>query len=767
MKIAKKLVVFSAALFSSAFIFAQGTPSAYTDADLVWQEDFNGKKLNSKDWNFEFHEPGWVNEELQSYDDSSKNTFLKDGCLVIQALKEENRDGTANYTSGRINTQGKHAFTYGRFEARLKVPKGAGFLPAFWMMPDDESYYGQWPKCGEIDIMEVLGHETTKLYGTLHYGEPHAMTQGTYDDFENNFADNFHTFAVEWEPGEIRWYCDGVNYKTANDWFTKKPGFGEVSYPAPFDQPFYIILNVAVGGSWVGYPDDDTNFDPALDDAKMYVDYVKVFQKKSYNEDVEKPETAPVVATIDETGNMIKDADSSWEFLTAGGGQGALSVKNGALTISTAEEGSLEYSVQVVQANVALNKGFKYRYSFDAYADADRQIITGITAPNNSYERRFGDTKVKLSTKPQHYEWEFTMTADSDAACRVEYNLGAQGSKAAVYVSNIRLEKIGEMSADAVNTKCLPDGNYIYNGEFQEGKGRLGYWEIENKCDAKVSVTRDRQRMLMVESPKKADAKSVIVKQSGIKLEKGNSYKVRFDAASTKSGYINVKFGNVEKKERIVATSTKKFALTRYEWIFTPDTDDTIDFELYLGSDAGTVYIDNVCIKESKVVVNGEFDQGMSGWELYAHSAATCDYDIIEENGNKSVAIKIDNTGNLDWQIQLKQNGCLLEKGKQYKITLKAQSDLKRTIMLALQRDGSKDDNWDPYSGTLKFDVDSTMKEYSWTFGMGKDTDENVIFTISLGAVSDKIITQQHTVTIDSIVVEEVVVDGKKSKGRF
>lgn len=765
MNTVKKIFIVSTALVSSAFIFAQGKPSAYTDADLVWQEEFNEKKLNTKDWNYEFHEPGWVNEELQSYDDSKENTYLKDGCLVIQALKKENSDGTADYTSGRINTQGKHTFTYGRFEARLKVPKGAGFLPAFWMMPDDEGLYGQWPKCGEIDIMEVLGHETTKLYGTLHFGEPHAMTQGTYDDFEKNFADNFHTFAVEWEPGEIRWYCDGVNYKTANDWFTKKPGFGELSYPAPFDQPFYIILNVAVGGSWVGYPDENTSFDPSTDDAKMYVDYVRVYQKKSYNEDVEKPEAAPVVATTDTTGNMIKPDSSKWEFLTAGGGEGALNVNNGELAITTANEGNLEYSVQVVQSNVALNNGFKYKYSFDAYADEPRTIITGITAPNNSYERRFGDVKVKLTKEKQHFEWEFVMTADSDGACRVEYNLGAQKSKATVHVSNIRLEKIGEVATGS-GANVLPDGNHLFNGEFQEGKGRLGYWEIENKVNADISVTRDRERMLKVVSPKKAKAEDVVIKQSGIKLEGGNSYKIRMSAASTKSGHITVKFGNQIKKERIVATSVKKLALTQYEWIYVPETDEEISFEILAGTDGGTLFIDNISLKESKVVVNGELDLGMSGWELYSHAASSCQCDIVEENGNKAAAITIDNTGNMDWHIQFKQTGCLLEKGKQYKITLKAKSDMKRTIMLALQRDGSKDDNWDPYSGTLKFDVEPEFKEYTWTFGMAKDTDPNVIFTISLGAVSDKIISNTHTVVLDSICVEEVISEGNK-KSRF
>lgn len=764
MKRMKFAITFAIGLLSAVCAFAQGKPSEYTDADLVWKEDFNGKKLNSKDWNFEFHEPGWVNAELQSYGNSSKNTYIKDGCLVIQAIKTEKKDGSIEYTSGRINTQGKHTFTYGRFEARLRVPKGKGFLPAFWMMPDDESLYGQWPKCGEIDIMEVLGDDVQKLYGTLHFGEPHAMVQGTHTITEGNYADDFHVFAVEWEPGEIRWYCDGVNYKTANEWFTKRPGFGELTYPAPFDQPFYIILNVAVGGSWVGYPDETTDFDPAKDDAKMYVDYVKVYQKKSYNEDVDRPAKAPVVAKTDASGNMISDKKDAWEFMTAGGGSGSVDSDGKTHTIKTNNEGSLEYSVQYVQAKVPLNSGYRYRYSFDAYADEDRQIITGISAPNNSYARRFGDVKVKLTTKKQHYSWEFNMTADSDPECRLEYNLGAQNSKANVYISNVRLEKIGEV--DLTNGKdCLPDGNYIKNGQFQEGKGKLGFWKIENKCNADISVTKDRERMLKVVSPKKAKPEDVTIKQTGIKLEGGTNYIVKFDAYASKTTTILAKFAGKEEKVKIIPSSfdsrncsnngANKPKPTHFESILSPENDIVIDFELALGSDGGTISVDNIYVKENKVVVNGEFDQELSGWELYANQDASADVEIVEDGKNKMVQVNIDKTGNMDWKIQLKQNGCLLEKGKMYRISLKAKSDLERMVMLALQRDGSKDDNWYPYSNTLKFPVGPEFKEYSWQFQMGMDTDPNVIFTISMGSVSDKIINKTHHIVFDSINVEE------------
>ena len=760
MKMAKILLT-SSLLLAASSVFAQGKASEYSDADLVWKDDFNGKKLNTKDWNYEFHEPGWVNAELQSYDDSKKNTYLKDGCLVIQALKSEKKDGTSAYTSGRINTQGKHAFTYGRFEARLKVPKGMGFLPAFWMMPDDESYYGQWPKCGEIDIMEVMGQETNKLYGTLHFGEPHGMVQGTRILDKGNFADEFHTFAVEWEPGEIRWYCDGVNYKTAKDWFTKRPGFGEQTFPAPFDQPFYIIFNVAVGGSWVGYPDETTDFDPKKDDAKMFVDYVKVYQKKEYNENVEKPAKAPVVAKTDASGNMISNQKSAWEFLTAGGGKGSVESDGKNHAIKSTNEGSLEYSVQYVQAKVPLNQGYRYRYSFDAYADAKRTMITGISAPNNSYARRFGDVKVNLTTQKQHFSYEFNMIADSDPECRLEYNCGAQDSTATIYISNIRLEKIGEIDL-SFGKKCLPDGNYVFNGNFQEGKNRLGSWEIDNKANAQISVTRDRARMLQVVSPKKAKNEDVIVRQTGIKLEKGKDYIVKFDAYSSKTTNILVKYGEVEQKIRVLQaktdSKTKALIPGHYEWVYVPESDKEIDFQLLLGSDGATVCVDNVYVKENCVVINGDFDRGDSGWELYANESSKAKFDVV----NGAAEVKIDNTGSMDWMIQLKQNGCLLEKGKIYKITLKAKSDLDRTIMLALQRDGAKDDNWYPYSNTLKFNVGKEFKEYSWQFTMGMETDPNVIFTISMGAVSGKPISQSHTVTIDSISVIEVQKNEKK-----
>jgi len=248
----------------------------YSEYHLKWKDEFDGDFLNRDDWNVELHEPGWVNAELQQYVDSDENIYVKNGKLEIKPIQIRNADGTYSYTSGRITTQNKHDYTYGLFEARVKVPSGKGYLPAFWMMPTDENLYGQWPRCGEIDIMEVMGQETNKAYNTIHYGSPHKENQGTYVLESGSFADAYHTFALEWLPGELIWYIDGVETFRTNDWYSSAEGQGTAVYPAPFNQPFYVILNLAVGGSWVTYPDDAT-----FESQNYSVDYVKIWQKDS------------------------------------------------------------------------------------------------------------------------------------------------------------------------------------------------------------------------------------------------------------------------------------------------------------------------------------------------------------------------------------------------------------------------------------------------------------------------------------------------------
>ncbi len=410
---------------------------------LLWEDNFDGDKLAEEDWNYEVHEPGWVNHELQEYVASEDYAYVKDGQLVIQPVKDGDK-----YYSGRVNTQNKRSLKYGRIEASIKVPEGKGFLPAFWMMPDDEGFYGQWPKCGEIDIMEVLGDDTKKQYGTLHFGEPHTQRQGIYELKDGDFSKEFHEYAIEWEPGEIRWYVDGEQFFATSDWFTKVDGEDEKAYPAPFNQNYHVILNVAVGGDWPGNPDDSTVFDER---AAMYVDYVRMYQKDSYDENVTKPEKKMSFKEADETGNFVTNGDfaadedltddNDWKFLIAKDGEGEAKIGDHEIIISSTNEGTEEYAVQLVQPNMPMVQGKTYTFSFEAYAEEPRQMKPAITAPEVDWIRYFPDTPVDLTTDWQTYSFTFEMKDKDDDKGRVEFNMGKQGSTATIHIRNVRLEE--------------------------------------------------------------------------------------------------------------------------------------------------------------------------------------------------------------------------------------------------------------------------------------------------------------------------------------
>ncbi len=414
--------------------------------NLLWNDEFDGSALDESIWNYEPHEPGWTNEELQEYTTSTDNVFLRDGKLVIKAIKTE-KNGGDYYTSGKVTAQNKKDFTYGKVVARAKVPAGQGLWPAIWMMPQDEQHYGQWPKCGEIDIMEVLGSRLETAYGTLHYGAPHAEQQGTYVlEDGTTFADDFHEYSVEWEPGEMRWYIDGNLYHTVNDWFTAVEGEDEKPYPAPFDQPFFVQMNLAVGGTWPGNPDASTDFDKA----EFEIDYVRVYQKPEYDTNVKKPEKNYREALED--GNFIFNGDFAeaedltddvnWKFLLFEGGEGSAEIKDNTMIIKTEKEGTVDYSVQLVQPEMPMIKGKKYRVTFDAWADETRVIIVCVSAPNAGWIRYLKDTTLEVTKDKQTFTYDFEMKDKDDPTGRLEFNLGHKGSTATVYIQNVRLEEV-------------------------------------------------------------------------------------------------------------------------------------------------------------------------------------------------------------------------------------------------------------------------------------------------------------------------------------
>ncbi|AKJ29507.1 beta-glucanase [Caldimonas brevitalea] len=242
---------------------------------MVWRDEFDGNAIDRSKWGFEVNAQGGGNNEWQYYTDRPENAWVANGVLNLQARQERYcaAEGCRDYTSSRLRTLGKGDWLYGRVEVRAKLPRGQGLWPAIWMLPTDW-VYGGWAASGEIDIMEAVNPAASggnTIYGSIHYGNPWPGNQHKTVGYNppSSVTDNFHTYTIEWEPGQIRWYVDNVHYATQTEWWSSGGAF-----PAPFDRRFHLILNVAVGGNWPGGTNAETRFPQ-----KMEVDFVRVYQK--------------------------------------------------------------------------------------------------------------------------------------------------------------------------------------------------------------------------------------------------------------------------------------------------------------------------------------------------------------------------------------------------------------------------------------------------------------------------------------------------------
>ena len=269
---------------------------------LVWSDEFEGDRVDPAKWDFDigngFYDyannvwvPGWGNEELQYYTREPANASVGDSLLTIRAIKESLHG--CGYTSARLKTRrrdGTPLFTklYGRVEIRAKVPWGKGLWPALWMLPQDDRY-GGWAASGEIDLMEIVGEKPHEVLNSIHFGssgsEARALITHVHPLPGGSTVADWHVYAVEWEPGELRFYVDDVHTCTRDHWWScslTRNGTGLVAWresdlnpwPAPFDQPFYLVMNVAVGGNFPGAPNAATKFP-----AELVIDYVRVYDK--------------------------------------------------------------------------------------------------------------------------------------------------------------------------------------------------------------------------------------------------------------------------------------------------------------------------------------------------------------------------------------------------------------------------------------------------------------------------------------------------------
>jgi len=268
----KGLVVKSLILALPIFVISScstdETQKVATFTKLVMQDEFDTDGApNSTIWGYDEGTglEGWGNNELQYYTKRTENVKVENGYLLITAQKEPYNG--YSYTSARLTTKGKFDQAYGRFEARIRLPYGQGMWPAFWLLGDNIDEVG-WPKCGEIDIMEYRGQQPTKVLGTVHgpgYSGALSITK-SYSLLNDRFDTGFHIFGIEWGPNYINYYVDDVLYNQITP--------SDVTGEWVFDHPFYIIINLAVGGNFVGNPDSQTVFPQT-----MLVDYVRVYQK--------------------------------------------------------------------------------------------------------------------------------------------------------------------------------------------------------------------------------------------------------------------------------------------------------------------------------------------------------------------------------------------------------------------------------------------------------------------------------------------------------
>lgn len=439
---------------------------------LVWNDEFDGKEIDSSKWDFQlgtgsqYGLVGWGNNELQYY--RKENAFVKDGNLVIEARKEDFQ-GQA-YTSARLRTvkdDDSQLFTktYGRIEARIKMPSGNGIWPAFWLLPATKDY-GTWASSGEIDIMEAKGRLPNRIYGTVHFGQawPGNKYSGGMYKFKNaSTISDFHVYSLEWEPGLLRWLVDDeVFYETSQWWSLGVNESMPYDYPAPFDKPFYILLNLALGGNY----DGGVNPEDYVFPAQMLVDYVRVYDKdQPYAENVKRPvpqrdqdffealETSEnnnfifdkdIQKPVSESGQKslltteIMDKENrAWYFLGLQEYAGSASYENidGGCLVKIDNPGNQNYSVQLIQ-HLPIAKGYSYKIEFDAKALTPRKIALKLGGDaDNSWAVYSPEYYPELTQELRHYSYFFTMENPSDSTARLEFNLGLDSN--AVFITNV------------------------------------------------------------------------------------------------------------------------------------------------------------------------------------------------------------------------------------------------------------------------------------------------------------------------------------------
>ncbi|GEK88428.1 Carbohydrate binding domain-containing protein [Alkalibacterium putridalgicola] len=626
------------------------------DWQLTWQDEFDGETLDLSKWRIDEGNGywsgdewinGWGNNEKQYYHED--NVTVTDGKLILEAREEQISDeqGDYDYTSGKILSDGLFSQTFGRFEARMKLPDGQGYWPAFWMMPQDDTY-GTWAASGELDIMENAGANTDKVGGAIHFGDlwpNNTYLAGDYH-FEEGSTTEFNTYSVEWEPEEIRWYVnDELFYKTS-DWYTES-----YEKPAPFDQDFYMILNLAVGGWYGGEPDASTAFP-----GQVEVDYVRVYEDANANYDkspsplketVEEPEEPTDELDRDPANweavgdNLVTDgsfddtttfgdpdSDATWKTFNMAdhdpnGGKGEFSVVDNVLNTEIQQLGWNWWQIQLMQ-DMELTEG-TYKLTFDMTSELARDMRVELVGSGE-------EIKVfPVDETEETYELIFHVGGGTES---LMFGFGREIDEEELAVPyNMTLDNIVLKAAEPVEeapaepTPDEEDGewveigdNLIEDGMFDEttdfgNADELSTWNIHNQGD--YENWAGLAGFSVVDGVVNAEITQVgwdwwqIQLYQNLDVVQSGTYRLSFDMASEHARNVRVELVNAGLE---VMDFTVNEEMNTYEAIVEIENGEGLQLLFGLGrlpedeelDTPYTVMLDNVSLKEVEFVVEEE-----------------------------------------------------------------------------------------------------------------------------------------------------------------
>ena len=511
---------------------ATETVSAAGEYQLVWSDEFNGTELDRTIWNVEVNGNGGGNNEHQYYLDSSENIEVSDGTLKITALKKSY--GGKSYTSGRINSNGKYTFKYGKIEARMKLPCFQGIWPAFWTLGANYNKVG-WPKCGEMDIMEAINSEN-QVYANLHwsYNGNQADTQGGNAGIVSDRT-QWHVYGMEWTEDSASFYVDGKVFQTY-----------DISKSAQMDVAFnkeqFIIFNLAVGGTWPGHTIDDTKFPTTME-----VDYVRLYQTPEQQPTTTPEYTGPYV-TVTEDAVAVSDADwtswfggSSWQgstgTLTANGTSPSNGVTVNLTSVGTNVGGDSIWGAQAQLLDLHYYKGGEYTYKCTLLSDVDKRVYVKVADGDES--NLAGEIITLKAGVPYNYTAKFTLEDDFDSTVSLKFGMGkadgdtiADNGKATIKITDVSL----------TTTTQIPDPDYVNPTTTQAQTTTEKVTTQAVTTTKKPAVKAPAQVKIAKIYPKKKSAKKITIKLTkkitGVTGYSVRVYRTKKNARNNKNVFI-------------------------------------------------------------------------------------------------------------------------------------------------------------------------------------------------------------------------------------